>query len=82
MKSSHQATLGAPVSLSGIGVHSGKTVNLHLHPAQAGHGIVFLRTGLRQAHFGEISLPVDHDELLHNRPGLDRMLAAGTWGLV
>ena len=46
MKSSHQATLGVPVSLSGIGVHSGKTVNLHLHPAQAGHGIVFLRTGL------------------------------------
>ncbi|TDR89033.1 UDP-3-O-acyl-N-acetylglucosamine deacetylase [Enterovirga rhinocerotis] len=46
MKSSHQATLGAPVSLRGIGVHSGKPVNLHLHPAQAGHGIVFLRTGL------------------------------------
>ncbi|WP_375458728.1 UDP-3-O-acyl-N-acetylglucosamine deacetylase [uncultured Enterovirga sp.] len=46
MKSSLQATLGAPVSLSGIGVHSGKTVNVHLHPAQANHGIVFLRTGL------------------------------------
>jgi UDP-3-O-[3-hydroxymyristoyl] N-acetylglucosamine deacetylase len=46
MKSSLQATLGAPVLLSGIGVHSGRTVNLHLHPAQANHGIVFLRTGL------------------------------------
>ena len=46
MKVSHQATIGAPVSLSGIGVHSGKIVNLHLHPAQSNHGIVFLRTGL------------------------------------
>ena len=46
MKQSQQATLAAPVSLSGIGVHSGKPVNLHLHPAQANHGIVFLRTGL------------------------------------
>lgn len=46
MKHSQQATLAAPVSLSGIGVHSGKPVNLHLHPAQANHGIVFLRTGL------------------------------------
>ncbi|NNM70851.1 UDP-3-O-acyl-N-acetylglucosamine deacetylase [Enterovirga aerilata] len=46
MKQSQQATLAAPVSLSGIGVHSGKPVNLHLHPAQPNHGIVFLRTGL------------------------------------
>jgi UDP-3-O-[3-hydroxymyristoyl] N-acetylglucosamine deacetylase len=46
MKQSQQATLAAPVSMSGIGVHSGKPVNLHLHPAQANHGIVFLRTGL------------------------------------
>jgi len=42
-------------------------------------GIVFLRTGARQAHFGEITLPDDHDELLHNRAGLATMLSAGTW---
>lgn len=46
MKVTQQATIGAPVTLSGVGVHSGKTVHLHLHPAQADHGIVFLRTGL------------------------------------
>lgn len=46
MKHDQQATLGSPVSLSGVGVHSGKTVHLHLHPAQPNHGIVFLRTGL------------------------------------
>ena len=46
MKISHQATISAPISLSGTGVHSGKVVNLHLHPASANHGIQFLRTGL------------------------------------
>lgn len=46
MKASHQATIEAPLSLCGVGVHSGRTVNLHLHPAQADHGVVFLRTGL------------------------------------
>ena len=46
MKQGQQSTLAAPVSMSGIGVHSGKPVSLHLHPAQANHGIVFLRTGL------------------------------------
>lgn len=46
MKSTHQATIRAAISLSGTGVHSGKTVNLHLHPASANHGIQFLRTGL------------------------------------
>lgn len=45
MKLSYQTTLGGPVSLSGVGVHSGKIVNLHLSPAQANHGIVFLCTG-------------------------------------
>ena len=50
MKQSFQVTLCAPVSLSGPGVHSGKTVNLHIHPAQANHGIVFLRTGLPGGH--------------------------------
>lgn len=46
MKQSRQSTLAAPVTISGVGVHSGKIVHLHLHPAQANHGIVFLRTGL------------------------------------
>jgi UDP-3-O-[3-hydroxymyristoyl] N-acetylglucosamine deacetylase len=50
MKQSQQVTLAAPVSLSGIGVHSGKPVSLHLHPAQADHGIVFLRTGMPDGH--------------------------------
>lgn len=46
MQSGRQTTLQSRVSLSGHGVHSGKPVTVTLHPAQAQHGIRFLRTGL------------------------------------
>ena len=39
-----QRTLARPVSCSGVGVHSGKTANLTLHPAPENHGIRFTRT--------------------------------------
>jgi aminoglycoside phosphotransferase (APT) family kinase protein len=38
-------------------------------------GIVFLRTGARQAHFGERDMPADPQDLLHNRPHLESLLA-------
>ncbi len=41
-----QRTLAKPVSCSGIGVHSGKNVNLTLKPAPTNHGIKFVRTDL------------------------------------
>jgi UDP-3-O-[3-hydroxymyristoyl] N-acetylglucosamine deacetylase len=46
MKQTQQTTLRAAVSLSGVGVHSGDEVKMTLHPAEAGHGVAFLRTGL------------------------------------
>ncbi len=46
MRTNQQTTLKAPVSLSGIGVHSGNPVAITLHPAPANEGISFLRTGL------------------------------------
>jgi UDP-3-O-[3-hydroxymyristoyl] N-acetylglucosamine deacetylase len=46
MKQSHQTTPRAAVSLSGVGVHSGDEVKIILHPAEANHGISFLRTSL------------------------------------
>jgi UDP-3-O-[3-hydroxymyristoyl] N-acetylglucosamine deacetylase len=46
MKQSQQTTLRAAITLSGAGVHSGDEVRLVLHPAEADHGIAFLRTGL------------------------------------
>ena len=42
----HQDTLASPVSLSGIGLHTGVPVNLRLCPAPANTGIVFRRTDL------------------------------------
>ncbi|MCF8035991.1 MAG: UDP-3-O-acyl-N-acetylglucosamine deacetylase [Desulfobacteraceae bacterium] len=41
-----QRTLAAPVSFSGQGVHSGKTVNLTVHPAPPNYGVRFRRMDL------------------------------------
>ena len=46
MKQNQQTTLRSSVTLSGCGVHSGDEVRIVLHPAEANHGVVFLRTGL------------------------------------
>lgn len=42
----HQRTLASTVSCSGVGVHSGKAVNLNIRPAPVNHGIKFVRTDL------------------------------------
>ena len=42
-----QATLSRPVSLSGIGLHSGEVVNITIKPAPINHGIVFFNTVMR-----------------------------------
>lgn len=42
--SAYQHTLAAPVTYSGVGVHSGVVVNMRLLPASAGTGITFVRT--------------------------------------
>ncbi|PZU90425.1 MAG: UDP-3-O-acyl-N-acetylglucosamine deacetylase [Shinella sp.] len=39
-----QTTIAAPLSLTGIGVHSGRSVTINLQPAEAGAGIVFVRS--------------------------------------
>lgn len=41
-----QKTIGSSVSLSGTGVHSGKTTHLTIHPAPENHGIKFRRIDL------------------------------------
>ncbi|MFL0695064.1 MAG: UDP-3-O-acyl-N-acetylglucosamine deacetylase [Agrobacterium tumefaciens] len=38
-----QTTIAAPLTLTGIGVHSGREVSITLQPAEAGTGIVFVR---------------------------------------
>ncbi|MGI4954328.1 MAG: UDP-3-O-acyl-N-acetylglucosamine deacetylase [Janthinobacterium lividum] len=44
MASNEQSSVKAPISCTGIGVHSGLPVTVRLCPAPADHGIVFLRT--------------------------------------
>jgi len=41
-----QHTISSPVSLSGIGIHSGKRCTVTLNPAPANHGISFSRNGV------------------------------------
>jgi len=42
----HQRTIALPVSITGVGLHSGKNVRLTIHPAPINHGIKFFRTDL------------------------------------
>jgi len=44
-----QQTLRNKASFSGIGLHSGKTINLTIRPAEAGTGIIFHRVDLSPA---------------------------------
>jgi len=39
-----QCTIDNPVSISGVGLHTGRTITMHLRPAVAGTGIVFHRS--------------------------------------
>ena len=42
-----QQTISEPVSISGIGLHSGIDVNMQLYPAEADYGIKFIRKDIR-----------------------------------
>ncbi len=50
-----QHTLAGKVTLSGIGLHTGKHVTINFHPADANHGIKFQRIDLA----GEPIIPAD-----------------------
>ena len=41
-----ETTLQRPVSIEGVGLHSGAPVSLTMHPAPAGSGLVFVRSDL------------------------------------
>ncbi|MSR07849.1 MAG: UDP-3-O-[3-hydroxymyristoyl] N-acetylglucosamine deacetylase [Gemmatimonadetes bacterium] len=46
MPSGGRRSIARPASLSGVGIHSGRTARVTLRPAAAGHGITFRRTDL------------------------------------
>ncbi|MDX9785615.1 MAG: UDP-3-O-acyl-N-acetylglucosamine deacetylase [Desulfobacterales bacterium] len=55
----YQHTVAKPVRCAGVGMHSGKTVNLTIRPAPVNHGIRFIRTDLADtpsvaAHFNMV----------------------------
>jgi aminoglycoside phosphotransferase (APT) family kinase protein len=59
--------------------HTPRDLDFYGTYAALQYGIVFLRTGHRQVHFGEIEMPADVDDLIMNREPLERMLAGAYW---
>ena len=53
----NRQTLAGPVTIEGVGLHSGTSTRLRLLPAKAGSGIVFVRT---DADHTEIPADLDH----------------------
>ncbi len=47
----NQKTLNKPISFDGIGLHSGKKVNIKINPANPNHGIIFKRIDLKIHNF-------------------------------
>jgi UDP-3-O-[3-hydroxymyristoyl] N-acetylglucosamine deacetylase len=58
-----QRTIAEKISCTGIGLHSGKPVQLTLHPARAGSGVVFVRTDLPQP----VEVPALHSAVTSTR---------------
>ena len=46
---SYQKTISSTISFNGVGIHSGKAVNMTLHPADEDFGIVFKRTDFKRS---------------------------------
>ncbi|MBV9758042.1 MAG: UDP-3-O-acyl-N-acetylglucosamine deacetylase [Alphaproteobacteria bacterium] len=59
-----QRTLKRPIGCVGVGLHCGRRVQLTLHPAAAGHGIVFRRTDLPS---GPVEVPARFDRVVDTR---------------
>jgi UDP-3-O-[3-hydroxymyristoyl] N-acetylglucosamine deacetylase len=58
-----QQTIAEKISCTGIGLHSGEPVQLTLHPARAGSGVVFVRTDLPRP----VEVPAVHDAVTSTR---------------
>ena len=47
MSALSQKTIKSPIFIKGIGLHTGKLVNMKINPAEPNTGIVFKRTDLK-----------------------------------
>lgn len=66
MQSGNQHTLSHPVTVSGIGLHSGKMVRMTLHPADVNTGIVFFRNDVAA---GSGTVPALYDRVVDTQLG-------------
>lgn len=60
-----QKTIQSPVTLSGVGLHTGAKVDITFHPAEAGKGIIFRRSDLE----GQPEVPADVDYVVETARG-------------
>ena len=65
MSAMKQRTIKQPVQLTGIGLHTGATVNVHILPAPENHGYVFQRMDLE----GQPLIPADCDLVVSTQRG-------------
>jgi UDP-3-O-[3-hydroxymyristoyl] N-acetylglucosamine deacetylase/3-hydroxyacyl-[acyl-carrier-protein] dehydratase len=56
--SDRQSTIAKPVSMRGVGLHTGVETNLTFSPAPPGHGVTFVRTDLADS--PEVPADIDH----------------------
>lgn len=63
--SDKQKTLNAPFSLSGVGLHTGKMVNITVKPAPENHWFVFKRVDID----GQPEVKADVDNVFHTQRG-------------
>jgi len=63
--STKQRTIASPIQLSGVGLHSGESVNITIVPAEDNHGYVFQRVDLD----GQPKVKADIDNVVSTRRG-------------
>jgi UDP-3-O-[3-hydroxymyristoyl] N-acetylglucosamine deacetylase len=74
----YQYTLKKPVSCCGVGLHSGRTVNLSIKPAPENNGIRFFRTDVRPAEHIQAHMDMVVDTRLATTIGNDRIQISTT----
>lgn len=70
----HQQTLATPAIFAGVGVHTGRRVNVTIRPAAADTGVVFVRTDIE---LGDNRVPARGDAVVGTRLGTVIGNAAG-----
>ena len=70
----HEHTLAGPAIIAGVGVHTGRRTRLSIRPAASGHGIVFVRTDIKDR---DNHVPVSAEAVVKTQLGTVIANAAG-----